>query len=67
MNDSPRNVVALVPYTEPCIEVSKLRSVDDAGAFVFDRWCYVHSHWLNDGPRVETVVEKMVRELRDMR
>jgi hypothetical protein len=34
---------------EPCVAVTKLRAIDDAGE-TWDRWCIKHHHWLNEKP-----------------
>jgi hypothetical protein len=48
---------------EPCIEVRKFRRVDECGEAIFDRWCYIHDHWLNDAPPQKDVATKMIGDL----
>jgi len=48
-------IVELVPFREPCVEVSKMR---DSGKF--DRWCYRHHHWLNDAPPQRTASDELL-------
>jgi hypothetical protein len=47
-------VIELVPFKEPCVEVSKMRA-----AGKFDRWCCKHHHWLNEAPPQRTVSEEL--------
>lgn len=44
---------------EPCAYVQKMRWL---GAW--DRWCFVHNHWLNGAP-AETLGDKMKRETKE--
>ena len=62
----PASVFALngAKLDQPCVEVRKCRSVDERGELVFDRWCYVHHHWLNDAP-AKDIVTKMVEDCTD--
>jgi len=41
LRDTPR-------YQEPCVAVEKLRVFGENEQW--DRWCYVHHHWLNGAP-----------------
>lgn len=45
--------------SEPCASVLKMRSAE-----TFDRWCFVHHHWLN-GDEAESVVDRAIREATD--
>jgi hypothetical protein len=56
-------IVELVPQF-PCVEASKLRSVDANGKLVFDRWCIKHHHWLNDAPQQRTVLQELIASVK---
>ena len=45
---------------DACVEVRKLRH----GSNGFDRWCYVHHHWLNDAPPQKTIGDVLAEEAR---
>ncbi len=49
------SIVELVPFREPCVEASKMRSDGK-----FHRWCTKHHHWLNDAPAQRTVADELL-------
>lgn len=50
-------------YREPCAELRKYRGKDADGNEVFGRWCYKHSHWLNDAPAQRTVADELAERI----
>lgn len=48
-------------WEEPCVEVHKARCAGARGELIFERWCYIHSHWLNGAP-AKNIVTKMVED-----